>query len=235
MTLVSIDWDFFVEECPMLDLGHREQSIFLTTMWDIRRIDWAVKGRSIQQMMPLRSPVNPFDAHLVAWMMVDPGSEFYSANAESHGMIVPWLDDCDDVLDVWNFDAHHDVNYGTLRPDKYDCSNWLGWLMQQGRVRQATQVYPLWRCRYAEGYSEAAELAAKAGTEYRVVYGVEQIRTVEADAVFLCRSGCWTPPEYDSMFNDLCRALGHTICLKERGTDLDEALKGLGVWPSPII
>ncbi|MDE1971439.1 MAG: hypothetical protein KGI50_07740 [Patescibacteria group bacterium] len=38
----------------------------------------------------------------------------------------------------------------------------------------------------------------------------------QVDVVFVCRSGCRTPPEYDHRFTMFCKMLGSTAFLKER-------------------
>lgn len=46
--LLTIDWDYFVPEDLMLDLGHRETSFGINTVWKVRALGFAHAGEAIE-------------------------------------------------------------------------------------------------------------------------------------------------------------------------------------------
>ena len=220
--VVSIDFDFFIENDPMLDMGHREEGIFLNTMWAIRQAEWmAIRGKTAREMMPMRERPEDFVGQLRALLDIPFGLPAFAA--ESHAMLPKALDMAGIArCDIVNFDAHHDIAYGqcpkNLR-EKYDCGSWAGHLLDTGRVRNYTQVYPDWRIVWPE-LDKETQLMMAAQWEARFCYwryfsadlvggrSVFAKRKLDIAAVFICRSGCWTPPCYDKDFSLLCRMFG---------------------------
>ena len=208
----SIDFDFFIEENPILDMGHREEGLFLNGMWAIREEQWAAQGKSAREMMPMRMGVVEFVARLRRLLNV-PLCEVPAFAAESHAALPKALDMAGiKRCDIVNFDAHHDIAYGHCPKDlveKFDCGSWGGHLLETGRAKNYAQVYPEWRRKWPE-MNEERRLMMAAQWEAEFLYWndwrPEKRRKVAA--VFLCRSGCWTPPCHDREFSKLCRLFG---------------------------
>ena len=54
--ILTIDFDFFCQEDPMMDMGHRETNFFLNDMWAIRE----AAGRQMQECIPFPLAVPKF-------------------------------------------------------------------------------------------------------------------------------------------------------------------------------
>jgi hypothetical protein len=218
--ILSVDWDFFVEEDPMLDYGHREVSLFLEMIWHTRRQgylwDPATQTaepirRDLTKLLPFRGDPAFLQVAAMRWHNYD------VAVAESHLTILQMIGQRTD-LEIINVDAHHDIHYGTLpKDDVVHCGNWGAHLMQQNRVRSWTQIYPEWRQKYKETFPRT--WAKKHCPKVAVKFGEQRIPWRDVDAVFICRSGCWTPPEYDVRFNAFTEAMGSSYKLPERAIE----------------
>jgi hypothetical protein len=131
---ISIDWDFFVPEDPIWDLGHRETELHLNYLWKTR-------GYLLNQMVttseeetfwdwcyswakPINNTISVSDSHLFA--LEDPA--ICSA----------------DVIVL--IDQHHDlfgedINLGNSE-SKINCGNWLKYWLQVDSSRKAIWVKP---------------------------------------------------------------------------------------------
>lgn len=242
MNIISIDWDYFIQEDLMLDLAHMETNLFVGPIWDIRRLGWLAQGETTEELMPFKGP----DAWQFLFKTVRHDSRFHVACAESHAAIVGFLDQClaasksvrSKKFTIYNFDAHHDMVYGAPRFEagEYDCGDWLGWLIATKRVKKVVQIYPEWRVKYLEEMMHVLKFALEHKVPYHYQIGLNRLKPIKADVVFLCRSGAWTPPEYDSKFNLLCNVFGLEVSLPERVIntpsekqmrDYQEVLKGV--------
>lgn len=211
--VLSIDWDFFVEEDPMLDMGHRETQLHLEYLWTCRATDWAAREKTIEQMMPMRTAVLDFCAGLMAKFNF---KKYAIATAESHASIVEAVEQAKfREFDIVNFDAHHDIYYGKIK-DKFDCGSWGGYFLNDGRVNKYTQVYPDWRRKFSElSQGGRAMLAKHLGHNWSRVhfdhwkeFTTQRAPRRSVDLLFICRSGCWVPPCYDSHLAELCSFFG---------------------------
>ena len=120
--------------------------------------------------------------------------------------------------EIVNIDAHHDIHYGhdkIGKIDKPNCGSWGGHLMARGRVKSWLQVYPEWRRKIPEGYEDKFQWA-KQHCNIDAIYGDPPRLWRKVDIVFVCRSGCWVPPEYDSKFTLFCKMLGVAQTIPER-------------------
>ena len=224
-TLVTVDWDFFVNERPEWDMGHRENLLFLKMLWSTRgglvdkmvtsgdedgfwsrlREELAVSGKG-----RLLEPLWVSDSHCYAYSLLE------------------------GVSRVVLFDAHHDCWTG--ENGQVMCDNWLRTWLKGSSRRKATWVRPPWLnakvCRLPEDMEGRVEA---------VTYGKGMELALEGlVAVHACRSGCWTPPWLDKAFLGFLEGFGNGLegCCRlqegewdpmaERWTekDLAEALDG---------
>jgi hypothetical protein len=211
--VVSIDWDYFVEENPMLDWGHRETTFFLEHMWHIRRVNTSYNEatKSFKQMLVDLRELLPFrGSPFVITRLPFTQGKYQIGTAESHAAILQLLTGQSN-LEIVNIDAHHDIHYGKIAKDdkSVECGSWGSHLIANGRVKSWLQVYPDWRKKFPEGHEDKLDWARKQlNGQFDVVYGAPPIRWRNVDYVFICRSGCWAPPEYDKEFSLLCMMLG---------------------------
>lgn len=228
MRVLSIDWDYFFEENPMLDYGHKEEVLFLDVLWRIRRSRALVDRNGKIQERQIVDLTKEIPQRVDPFMIV--GAAFNAkprtiAVAESHAAIVKLLKNADDV-ELINVDAHHDLHYGEVGrlPKKFNCGNWGSALIEAGKVTRWTQVYPTWRRNYPEDDNGVFTWARKQlGSRFHVLYDDAFTFTPRSsDLLFLCRSGCWIPPEYDKKFTSVCKVLG-VQPLAERSLEVADA------------
>lgn len=234
MRVLSIDWDYFVVQDPINDWGHREAGLYLETIWHTRRLRAQEdpnkpghplvdeNGLMVMKKIDLRE-LAPFvgDEHfLFAWAMRF-GKYKIAAN-ESHYGILQEIEQ-ERNIDIINVDAHHDIYYNHI-PERFEdveCGSWAGWLMKNKRVRSYHQVYPTWRQDKARFLDEPvpSKWAKEHVKNFKVSYGVPDINWKKCDLVFICRSGCWVPPEYDARFNKFIRNMGLEGTFPERSIE----------------
>ncbi len=212
--ILSIDWDFFIEEDPMLDMAHMESAMFLELLWAAREFSWRSSGRTPEEVMPIRYKPLHFVNRLVSWFDLD---SYCAGTAESHLEIVDFLEKRPRTrgLRLYHFDAHHDIYYGkhSKIPFEYppNCGTWMLHLHRKKWIKDPVIVYPKWRKKFPE---HTVEKAIKLIPSARHTF-FESLRVPnrpKVEAVFLCRSGCWVPPCYDDAFNVLSKRLTtHTI------------------------
>mgnify|MGYP001609838404 CR=1 FL=1 len=197
---VNVDWDFFFKEDPMWDWGHREALIFLDLMWYNRFESFALSPRLGAQ--DLEHFYQPNRLYKRFWSKLESlGFDFSQAlplvgdsniGAWSYFSGVP-------VKHVYNFDFHHDVAYHDL--DKMvECGNWLGQLLKLKKRLTSTIVYPT-KQRRDEEFHLPESVDSLVGSR---VYATD-LRSLEAaprkvNYLYICRSGCWTPPWADSQY-----------------------------------
>lgn len=209
--ILSFDYDFCFEEDPMLDLGHRESTLFLEGMWSIRAQGWLAKsGKWPEDVIPQQH--DPISIAYALWGRLRRQRAQVYLN-ESHAGIVSAINEIAPAgqMDIVNVDAHWDILYSDSEiltyKEKFNCGSWGAHLIANGRVRDWYQVYPDWRQQHPEGavLSECNRIGS-----YTEMYWDQFIRLKlpKAPMLFLCRSGCWVPPVYDLQFNKLAGLFG---------------------------
>ena len=109
------------------------------------------------------------------------------------------------VSHIYNFDNHHDVFYRNSPGEQVDCGNWLGQTMRAQRKLGATIVYPdrerlEWEFEFS---NRSAKQWVKSGRLRATTYDELEKGTRRVNAIFICRSGAWTPPWDDKKFMQL--------------------------------
>lgn len=171
--LVTVDWDYFVREDPMWDLGHLENLLFLKYIWISRGSlmdKMLTNGRQdgFWDRIALRGfPfVSVSDSHAYAWTV--------AAKMKANEIV--------------SFDAHHDC---WEEDERVECHNWLRAWLKCGRHRKATWVRPDHHCGEVPPDMESR----------LSVSDVEPVLDLkDVVAVHVCRSGCWVPPWLDAEF-----------------------------------
>ena len=183
MKILSIDWDYFFPDSAWYDWGHAETVMYLNMAWQ-----WRVNNRHIKtgkSALTEYVPTIPKDF----WNIVTNDPMLFVA--ESHAAIatLPMNNSI-----VTNLDAHHDCGYGAN--DDLECGNWAWWMKEH--IKEYHLCYPAWR-----GDGEEAAYRRKPTTIIR-----ELPAPADYDLVFVCRSGCWTPPWYDRQFRGWLKRSG---------------------------
>jgi hypothetical protein len=203
MKVLSIDWDYFFPDTSFYDWGANEENpIFLEQIWGLRCEHRNMKTK--KSVLTEMKPSVPKDF----WNIVKNRPQLYVA--ESHVQMWKILrEKCPVGVDVVNIDAHHDCGY--YEKDQIDCGNWGFYACDDGIARQVTVHYPSWRLGQSEGYHLV---------KFRAFYKLPA--PANYCAVFICRSGCWTPPWHDHTFRKLVKDYGRdpvlldTVCMKTR-------------------
>lgn len=199
INILSVDWDYFFPNADPYDWGHKEELIFLETIWPMR---WS--GVNLQNGRVAKNEFRPSMVRLDAFwhkLFTVKGIMLphYLVVTESHKDLYQVITEfkfskCDSVK-VWNYDAHHDMGYDSTSKVPA-CDNWAKLLLDKGKLSAYTVVYPDWRRREPE--SDISKL-----TGLWVNYSDDEVvLPAYFNVVFICRSSAWTPSWHDDAWMD---------------------------------
>jgi len=199
---ISIDWDFFIPEDPMWDLGHCETLLHLKLLWQHR-------GNLID-LMKTTGAEKEFWKALQTWAKY----KGQLTVSESHAFV---LDDHDVMMSdlIVLFDQHHDC-WPLENKREVGCHNWARAWLEADDNRQLIWVMPDWLD--AEIPDPPKDLPNfKAVHHNQFLPGVLE---AEVTSIHVCRSGCWTPPWLDEQFKQFLVDSGlETLPLQEGDWD----------------
>jgi len=195
MRVLSIDWDYFLPDVAMYDWGHRESKFFVESSWSLRcgSHNLLTGERALESVNPDKKLLHNF------WEKRVSGSGLAMLVAESHATMYYWLRDFT-ISEVVNFDQHHDLGYPSAKGE-LDCGNWAGKMINEGRIKRYTLVYPPWR----RNKKQREDLPKKKKGVVEIFHDAEAVPREEYDAIFICRSGAWTPSWCDKDFTKFVR------------------------------
>jgi hypothetical protein len=211
MKLLSVDWDYFFPDLAWMDWGHNETALMIQHIWSLRCGDWNLKTKqsALDYVQPDRKLLGQF------WHRVLRGSSrFQLLVAESHAELARWIVDSKMTVDILdNYDQHHDCGYSVVRSDdnrqqyeRVDCGEWVPYLVDTRRIGEYQLHYPAWRRQLPERDRKELELRIIKTCNGSWDYGPPKHPT-KYDAVFICRSGGWTPPWCDEEFNKFVESI----------------------------
>ena len=203
---LSVDWDFFQEEKVEWDWGHRETSMFAELVWPTRMLSGGTDLR----------PITDPDAHLpsalgfwnrMKWNFT--ASEI--AVTDSHAVALPFFhaigkhEGAPD--EVWNFDAHHDLGYHSLKTlrqwakeGRAEAGSWLYVLLRTYPELRCKFIHPIWK----DPTIEARPWLKERGVAKRVTVtktsAFDWNEQVEVTGIFIAKSESWSPPWNDQKF-----------------------------------
>lgn len=183
ITLLSVDWDYFVPEKPEWDMGHNESLIYLQMLWTTRL-------RYLKEMQANGEQVG-------FWKKVEACADAKRALmfvSDSHCHVWQVLNTFKRVNRVVLFDAHHDCFRG--RRSEIGCGNWGAEWLAKDKEHQLVWVKP--------DHSPFDLSTAQRGFRKQIKVTTPE-KFFAGDhgkivAVHACRSGCWTPPWTDEEF-----------------------------------
>lgn len=134
-------------------------------------------------------------------------------------------------LEVWHFDAHHDLGYGREAVERMresgniTCEDWLLAAVEHGYASSVHVVYPDWRgmdewnphdvdLDEARGWLTGFDIQVHTWSE------VKDLDFGTPAGQFLARSDSWTPPYLDPEFERLAKGLGYPLQLPSDPPDL---------------
>lgn len=172
--ILSIDWDYFFPDSQCYDWSHCEKDVYLNVIWNFRVNDINIntKKPAFDEYIPT-IPAN-------FWDICDNTKELLIAESHASILSIPYIENSI----ITNIDAHHDRGYG--KDKEINCGNWG----LTKKIKKYCLYYPLWRNTNDEGGWDRKP--------DQINYGLPA--PAEYDCIFICRSGCWTPPWYDNKF-----------------------------------
>jgi hypothetical protein len=205
---LNIDWDFFFEQeekHPNHDWGHAESPFYYSgMMWAVRFSGAYAVGEDLQKTYTADRRWRTLWTYLKRrGFNLDNATVIF---ADSN--LGAWyVFDMFRVSHIYNFDNHHDVFYRGGASENIDCGNWLGQTMREQPKLGATIVYPdrerlEWEFEFE---NPRANRWVKSGRLDATTYDELEKGRRDVDAIFICRSGAWTPPWDDEKFMQLVR------------------------------
>lgn len=187
-TILTIDFDFFVPEDPLWDLGHNESIFFINHIWQIRanlmdvlKTNGAEKDfwKRLQECFEFKTDtIYLSESHLEAFHLTPP------------------------VGQIINIDRHHDV--WEAKGNRVQCDTWAFQAMRLRHAQGMKWVHP------TDGHFAGVEdYLAVVPEDFRdrvepmtLDAMLERMKGTRIDTVHVCRSGAWTPPWLDKDFDE---------------------------------
>jgi hypothetical protein len=183
MNILSVDWDYFYPDNFMFDWQMNEDNpIYYETIWPIRYGSHNLKTNEMaKDYYMLNETYNRF------WEKVLQNSDpIKLVISDSHTDMSFIFKLFKGKVNIWNFDQHNDLGYGSQNNRRLDCGNWVKYFWK--RIKEYHLIYPEWRKHNPEGNGFEGE--------YSVYYEIPDWLP-DFDIVFICRSSPWTPSWYD--------------------------------------
>lgn len=192
--ILSVDWDFFfpipyMDDEGLYDWGHRESKLYIDSFV------WHVRAASFVRHNGKLPKTDGVEKHF--WEKFNNLAKIPLYYADSHLAITelrPILNAFTYVID--NYDAHHDCYKSAQEAaeDGYlDCSDWT--LKFWSSHLSIEWIYPDWMDkRRVEEDCPRHLIPSRRYSDFK-----SDVRP-NYDAVFVCRSGAWTPPWIEKQF-----------------------------------
>ena len=215
--LLSIDWDYFINNPNPNSYSYTENQKTIVDLWYKRYLKMNEDGKDIRKFFKLSPSVDTFWSSIFRSFLLKQGIPAYLSDSHALSYTIAELHECSTV---YLFDAHSDLGYGGLSSLDFEvnCANWLGKLLKSGRVKEANILYSPFT-------AEKPEYFGAMNRTFNIRYlSFEDIRPIiKIDALHICRSGAWTPPWLDFRFNQFTDDSGlefQTINCPERKWDV---------------
>jgi hypothetical protein len=213
-TLLSIDFDFFVPEDPMWDIGHQENELFHRQIWYCRS-QLRHKMKATKDLDGFWNKL-PFNYKTQELFVSESHCEVYAK------LPVP----CNVIL----FDAHHDAYLKFFKEERskgeptVSCGTWLSHSLTDMIVMRVLWVVPDWYHKFHK-LDPLKQIPARFQKHFDVTslkklpWKLGQIGITDIDVAHLCRSGCWVAPWLDETFIEFAHSGPFsevtTICERE--------------------
>lgn len=234
-SMVTVDWDFFTphgmyDEITFPD-GSKQPGMMVfdwqmqegrsreldMVTWQTRWENFTRWGLDIEKMTAPPLSVEKFALEVSARMDGASVPGWYGDSHAWAGILARDYADLFGPLEVFNFDAHHDLGYdgdaslnGYRKNGHISCENWALIGLEEGWISKYTIIYPDW-------------LGRKEWRERNFAFGEDAITVMtwskwkseipEPQVMHFCRSSSWTPPWLDPEFQKLREEFGHADCL----------------------
>lgn len=199
--ILSIDWDYFINATDVQrymlfpDGGNENISYELQDfIWNSRYAN--PKLKTIGVLKNDYELIHDMLRKFTAKCLLNSSENTEALCTVSHKCIYYFImqrTDKDEEFEVYNVDFHHDMYCYKTREQEVNCGNWVNCLIEQ---RPNTQYYWIKR----EDSDDEVIGGYKVPCEVKTL---EEIKDLDFDYVFICRSDCWSPPHLDNYFETL--------------------------------
>lgn len=186
MNILSIDFDFF-QYPTRQELGNYPDGIDLST--ELSQIVWAVHRSKTKNV---RFDYRNFAKLLNIIKKQSSCIPVRIVNSHKHAYDFIGSVKQDEPITVFNIDYHHDLfnDNKTL-----DCGNWLSFAQKDFNV----MIKWITKKASLEAYGITQDIINLCD----IRFGLDKIANIKFDAIFICRSDAWTPPQFDKHFDKL--------------------------------
>ncbi|MFA5048378.1 MAG: hypothetical protein WC516_05155 [Patescibacteria group bacterium] len=188
---LSVDWDYFTPSAKIFWDNIEENKYNLINAWRYRVVDSKVKIEDIY---------TNFWKWLSKWFVI-PKDEITILVSESHLALYNLLKSNHKLI---LFDSHHDCYYNSY----LDCGSWgTNWLEQNKDAKitwfsqfESQDLSILKNLIKREIKSQISVIDKEHTVSTLNDMYLEKGKRSHFDFIHICRSGCWTPPNFDANF-----------------------------------
>lgn len=200
--VLSIDWDYFIDADYLTrnilfpdtcneNYSNELQSVIWSNLYanepnlaDIKtkKVEAAVTRKEILNQISNIETIMITDSHRYAFDLVH---ELYDTGKF-------------DGLHILNIDFHHDIYDNS--DEIVDCGNWLKHLILG--IKSENNLFQ-WICQTDSSFDENDKVYQK----LEISHDIRKIYEYKWDALFICRSGMWSPPHLDAQFLKLVKPI----------------------------
>ncbi|HEY8390522.1 MAG TPA: arginase, partial [Clostridia bacterium] len=171
--------------------------------WYKRYIQAKVQRKDIQKEIQLSFDLNLFWNRIKQHFKFEKNIKFYVSDSHALSYKIAKENDCQEV---YLFDAHADLGYGgpTSLDFEVNCSNWLGKLLKDNKIKNAYIFYSPYTVEKPEYFETMNNIY---NIKYYDFHDLND-KSIMVSAIHICRSGAWTPPWLDDKFFQFVNSLG---------------------------
>jgi len=218
--LVSFDWDYCVPVAERNKWGHEESMFLLTEVWNTREVAIVKKKDCLEdyEILDIGSLLPEVNFPRVNVPFRFGIGESHTQALEHFMYSIEMALEKGQAIDkmdwvIHHYDLHHDIWKIT---EQITAENWLHHFIQWLRRKfNNIKITVKWHTPYwfeeqgynveAYGWSQYKDWAEKIyDVKMEHIQDGKDLDNMMPVSVFLCRSGCWTPPHLDPYFKTLC-------------------------------
>lgn len=208
--ILSLDWDYFIEataeqRITMFPDGGNEDLFrpLQHLIWSHRYEDFpAIYDIGVSKDFDLLTSIlhRFIDRKLFSTGINDRAVSVAVSHRWIYDLIKEVTEE-DEEFEVYNVDFHHDMYCYKTEGQEVNCGNW---------VNCSSDIRP--NMKYMWVKREDSEDTVIGGVPVSCpIKTLDEIKYLDFDYVYLCRSDCWSPPHLDSCFDYLVKLLGQYL------------------------
>lgn len=215
--VLSIDWDYF-QNVTKKQIDEYPDGI--ETIGELNIIVWATRYSNMHPNFdPKEIRINQELYSTMLSIIRNQNKTIPAMISESHSdcyrLICQKFDTGIDTIQLYNVDLHHDMFNDN---EELDCGNWINHVSKEFD----TEVSWFNRSVSLEAYKISKKNGMRMYTD-----SLDEIKDMQFDAIFLCKSSAWIPPHLDEFF----RHMGSAIIDVCENTSVDKGRKVLDLRP----